>query len=52
MRLSRGSTISLRVLLAVEKAIAVEPVNDFALKEFVVPYRTYNVHASSPSKSS
>ena len=38
MRLSRGSTISLCVLLAVDKAIAVEPVNDFTRKEFVVPY--------------
>src|SRR5215469_6044454 len=33
MRLSRGSTISLCVLLAVDKAIAADPVNDFALKE-------------------
>jgi hypothetical protein len=51
MRLSRGSTISLCVLLAVDKAIAVEPVNDFALKQFVIPYPAYNVHAASPSQS-
>jgi hypothetical protein len=51
MRSSRGSTISLCVLLAVDEAIPVESVNDSALKEFVVPCRAYNVLAASPSKS-
>jgi GAF domain-containing protein len=42
--------ISPRVLLAVEKAVTVEPVGEFALKGIRRPMAAYNVLASSPSK--
>ena len=41
--------ISPRVLLAVDKAVAVEPVGEFALKGIRRPMMAYNVLASSPS---
>ena len=43
--------ISPRVLLAVEKAVAVEPVGEFSLKGIRRPIMTYNVLAASPSNS-
>jgi class 3 adenylate cyclase len=44
--------ISPRVLLAVDKAVTVEPVGEFALKGIRRPMMTYNVLESSPSKPS
>jgi adenylate cyclase len=35
--------ISSRVLMAVENAVAIEPVGDFALKGISRPLATYNV---------
>jgi class 3 adenylate cyclase len=43
--------ISPRVLLAVEKAVAVEPVGEFSLKGIRRPIMTYNVLASAASNS-
>jgi class 3 adenylate cyclase len=42
--------ISPRVLLAVDKAVTIEPVGEFALKGIRRPMMAYNVLASSPSK--
>ena len=42
--------ISPRVLMAVEKAVTVEPVGEFALKGIRRPLAAYNVVAASPSK--
>ena len=39
-----------RVLLAVEKAVTVEPVGEFTLKGIRRPMTAYNVLASSTSK--
>jgi hypothetical protein len=44
--------ISPRVLLAVDKAVNVEPVGEFALKGIRRPMMTYNVVSSSPAKPS
>jgi class 3 adenylate cyclase len=43
--------ISPRVLLAVDKAVEVEPVGEFSLKGIRRPMMAYNVLESSPSKS-
>ena len=43
--------ISPRVMMAVEDAVAVEPVGDFSLKGIRRPISAYNVLAASPSKS-
>jgi hypothetical protein len=51
MRSSRGSTISPRVLLAVDKGVAVEPVGDFALKGMRRPMAAYNVLAAASPKN-
>jgi adenylate cyclase len=42
--------ISPRVLLAVDKAVKVEPVGEFALKGIRRPMMTYNILSSSPAK--
>ena len=47
MRSSRGSTISPRVLLAVDKGVAVEPVGEFTLKGIRRPQTVYNVLATN-----
>jgi hypothetical protein len=47
MRSSRGSTISPRVLPAVDKGVAVEPVGEFILKGIRRPLTVYNVLQTS-----
>ena len=42
--------ISPRVMLAVDKAITVEPVGEFALKGIRRPMMTYNILETSPAK--
>jgi adenylate cyclase len=43
--------ISPRVLLAVDKAVKVEPIGEFALKGIRRPMAAYNVLSSSPAKT-
>jgi GAF domain-containing protein len=47
----RQILISPRVMLAVDKAVTVEPVGEFTLKGIRRPMMTYNVLASSPAKA-